>query len=159
MSTTENLRLWSIDRDNHKLTFDDVIVGKLRRQFTSMSVNSIDEIMYAGTMSGDVAKIRLNCHYNPSVLTREKSPILLGVFGRHNAKRPPGKDCEKYANGVRALLIVSNERLIIGAGDGTVEMVVERDVKFTNEYPSPTWPQLKMVYIRWNLIVRIFSNY
>lgn len=111
-----------------------------------MSVNSIDEFMYAGTMSGDVAKIRLNCHHDPAVLEREKSPILLGVFGRHNPKMPIGKDCEKYFNGVRALMILPNDRLVIGAGDGTVELVVERDVKF-KDYPSPTWPQLKTVII------------
>lgn len=138
----ENMRLWCIDRDTHKLTFDDVIVGKLRREFTGMSVNSIDEIMYAGTMSGDVAKIRLNCHHDPAVLQREKAPVLLGVFGRHNPKRPPGKDCDKWLNGVRAIQILPNDRMVVGAGDGTVEMVMERDVKF-KDYPSPTWPQLK----------------
>lgn len=140
----ENLRLWTIDRVQHKLTFEDVTVGKLRREFTGMSVNSIDEHMYVGTMSGDVAKIRLNCHHDPAVLARDKAPILLGVFGRHIAKRPVGKDCEKYQNGVRALVILSEERLVIGAGDGTVEMVVERDVKF-KDYPAPAWPQLKSV--------------
>lgn len=140
----ENLRLWCIDRDNKKLTYQDVMVGKLRREFTGMSVNSIDEIMYAGTMSGDVAKIRLNCHHDPAVLERENAPVLLGVFGRHNPRKPVGKDCEKYYNGVRALMILPNDRLIIGAGDGTVELVMERDVKF-KDYPSPTWPKLKTV--------------
>lgn len=120
------------------------MVGKLRREFTGMSVNSIDEIMYAGTMSGDVAKIRLNCHHDPAVLEREKAPVLLGVFGRHSSKKPIGKDCEKYLNGVRALMILPNEQLVIGAGDGTVELVDERDVKF-KDYPSPTWPKLKTV--------------
>lgn len=142
----ENLRFWCIDRENKKLSFEDVIVGKLRREFTGMSVNSIDEIMYAGTMSGDVAKIRLNCHHDPSVLERENSPVLLGVFGRYNPKMPFGKDCEKYYNGVRAIMILPNEKLVIGAGDGTVELVEERDVKF-KDYPSPTWPKLKTVSV------------
>lgn len=109
-----------------------------------MCIDSIDEILYAGTMSGDIVKIRLNCHHDPEVIEREKSPVLLGCYGRHNPKKPYGKDCEKYFNGVRDLLILSNGMLIIGAGDGTVELVEERTVKF-KDYPSPTWPQLKMV--------------
>lgn len=140
----ENLRLWTIDKVNGKVSVDDVIVGKLRREITGMCVNSIDELMYAGTMSGDVLKIRLNCHHDPSVLQREMSPVLLGCIARHNPKRPPGKDCEKYTNGVRDLLILQNDRMIIGAGDGTVELVEERVVKF-KDYPSPTWPALKSV--------------
>lgn len=138
----ETLRLWCIDRENGKLSVDDVIVGKIRREITGMCVNSIDEIMYAGTMSGDIFKIRLNCHHDPAVIQREKSPVLLGCFARHNAKRPIGKDCEKYKNGVRDILILATGQLVIGAGDGTVELVEERNAKY-KDYPSPTWPQLK----------------
>lgn len=155
----ENLRLWCIDRENGKLTVDDVIVGKIRREITGMFVNSIDEILYAGTMSGDIFKIRLNCHHDPAVIQREKSPILLGCFARHIAKRPIGKDCEKYKNGVRDLLILQNGNLVIGAGDGTVELVEERNAKF-KDYPSPTWPQLKTVcfvfYSNFKLLKRFF---
>lgn len=119
-------------------------VGKLRRSYTGMCVNSRDEIMYAGTMSGDIVKILLCCHHDPAVIEREKCPILVGCFARHNPKKPPGQDCEKYKNGVRDLLILHNGNLIIGGGDGTVEMVEERNIKF-KDYPSPTWPQLKVV--------------
>lgn len=119
-------------------------MGKLRREYTGMCVNSRDEILYAGTMSGDIVKIRLNCHHDPEVIEREKSPVLLGCYGRHNPKKPVGKDCEKYHNGVRDLLILANGNLIVGAGDGTVELVEERQTKF-KDYPSPTWPQLKTV--------------
>lgn len=124
---------------------DDVIVGKLRREITGMCIDSIDETMFAGTMSGDVLKIRLNCHHDPAVLQRERSPLLLGCFGRHNPKKTPGKDCEKYTNGVRDLIIVPNDRMLVGAGDGTVELVEERKVQF-KDYPSPTVPALKLVW-------------
>lgn len=149
---TENLRIWTIDKANAKLVVRDTNVGKLRRIYTSMKVNVTDQIMYAGTTSGDVVKIQLNCSMGVDTGgavgagESEKVPILMGCFGRHNPKKAVGKDCEKYMNGVRDLEIIYGDRpqLIIGAGDGTVELVEERDAKF-KDYPSPTWPQFKAV--------------
>lgn len=138
------MRLWSIDVENRKLIPDDVNVGKIRRDYTRMFVNSKDELMFAGTMTGDIVKIRLNCHHDPQVLRRDLCPVLLGCFSRHNAKKPIGKDCEKYINGVRDLLILQNGQIVLGTGDGTVELVQERNATFKN-YPLPTWPELKTV--------------
>lgn len=144
----ENLRIWSVDIVSKKLHVQDVCVGKLRRVYTIIKVNIHDDIMYAGTMSGDIVKIRLNCSSNSNDNNIDKPPILLGCFGRHNPKKPSGKDCERYMNGVRDLLILSDNQLLIGAGDGTIELVEERNVKFTKEYPtSPTHPQLRSVKI------------
>lgn len=148
----ENLRIWIIDKMNAKLVVHDTNVGKLRRIYTSMKVNVNDKVMYAGTTSGDIVKIQLNCSPNEGAAgngdTSDKVPIMLGCFGRYNPKKTVGKDCDKYMNGVRDLEIVYGDRprLIIGAGDGTVELVEERDAKF-KDYPSPTWPQLKAVRI------------
>lgn len=106
-----------------------------------MIVSADDLTMYAGTMSGDVVKMRLNCHQNEM----SNKPTLIGAYGRHNPKKPPGKDCEKYMNGVRDLIYLNNERhLLIGAGDGTIELVEERQVQIKN-YPQPTWPMFKAV--------------
>lgn len=138
----QNLRLWFIDKLSKKLTVQDVAVGKLRRIYTGIKINSRDEIMYVGTMSGDVVKIRLNCHHDAEVIQSEKSPILLGCFAKYIPKRPYGKECEKYKNGVRDLWILPNGNLIIGAGDGTIDLVEERNVIY-KDYPSPTWPQFK----------------
>lgn len=105
-----------------------------------MKVNADDSIMFVGTMSGDVVKLRLNCRANEF-----NKPTLIGCYGRHNPKKPPGKDCEKYMNGVRDLIFVNNERhLLIGAGDGTIELVEERNVQY-RDYPLPTWPLFKAV--------------
>lgn len=115
-------------------------LGKIRRNFTSMKVNADDSMMFVGTMSGDVIKLRLNCRANEF-----NKPTLIGCYGRHNPKKPPGKDCEKYMNGVRDLIYVNNERhLLIGAGDGTIELVEERNVQY-RDYPLPTWPLFKAV--------------
>ncbi|XP_037046555.1 cilia- and flagella-associated protein 52 [Bradysia coprophila] len=137
----DNLRLWCIDKVNRKLRVHDVIVGRSRRSYTGMCISSTDDFLYAGTMSGDIVKVQLNCHHEPDVIERDKAPVLVGVYGRHVAKRPYGKDCEKYLNGVRDVLLLEN-KLVIGAGDGTVELVQERN-KIFKDYPSPTVPQLK----------------
>lgn len=130
----------------------DTNVGKLRRIYTCMKVSVTDRVMYAGTTSGDIVKVQLNVSINNDAITdagdSDKVPIMLGCFGRHNPKKLDGKDCEKYMSGVRDLEIIDGDRpqLIIGAGDGTVELVEERGAKF-KDYPSPTWPQLKTVRI------------
>lgn len=126
----------------NKLKVLDASLRKLRRNFTSMKVKSDDSILYAGTMSGDIVKIKLNCSKE-----FDKSPVLVGCYGRHNPKKAFGKDCENYLNGIRDLILVCDEKqLLIGAGDGTIELVEERDVKI-KEYPSPTWPKFKAVVI------------
>lgn len=116
-------------------------LGKIRRNFTAMKISADDSFIFVGTMSGDVIKLRLNCGLNEF-----NKPTLIGCFGRHNPKKSPGKDCEKYMNGVRDLLICpNNERhLLIGTGDGTIELVEERNI-IMKDYPSPTWPMFKAV--------------
>lgn len=110
-----------------------------------MIISADDAILYAGTTSGDIVKIHLNCPMADQVSNMDRVPVLIGCYGRHNAKKSPGKDCEKYANGVRGLLFLRNEKeLIIGAGDGLVELIEERNVRL-KDYPSPTWPLFKAV--------------
>lgn len=136
----ENLRIWNIDTETNKLHVLNACLGKIRRHFTSMRISSDDSIMFVGTMSGDVVKMRINGRSNEF-----NKPTLIGCYGRHNPKKPLGKDCEKYMNGVRDLIFVNNERnLLIGAGDGTIELVEERHI-LIKDYPSPTWPMFKAV--------------
>lgn len=139
----ENLRLWKLNSTTRRISAQDVALGKLRREFTCLKVESKDELMYVGTRSGDVVKVNLNCS-DDTIESVEKIPTLLGCYARHNAAKPYGKDCEKFENGVRDLLILPNGQLIIGAGDGSVEIVEERNCKF-KDYPSPTWPNFKVL--------------
>lgn len=127
-----------------KLKVTEVLVGKLKREFTGMRVNTRDELLYVGTTTGDVCKISLNCYNDPNVFDREKPPNLLGCFAMHNPKKPKGQDCEKFRNGVRDLLILASGELIIGTGCGTVYFVKERNVSF-KDYNSPTWPGFTVV--------------
>jgi hypothetical protein len=84
----------------------DVAVGKLRREFSCMKVDNRDEIMYVGTKSGDIVKVYLNCPNDINSIEREKNPVLLSVGARWNPKKNYGKDCEKFENGVRDLIIL-----------------------------------------------------
>lgn len=116
-----------------------------------MKVKSNDSILYAGTTSGDIVKIQLNCFGEDSG-DFCKAPVLVGCYGRHNPKKAPGKDCESYMNGVRDLVLVNNEKqLLIGAGDGCIELVEERNVKI-KDYPQPTWPMLRAVKFLFHLL-------
>lgn len=120
-------------------------MGKLRRYFTTMIINADDTILYAGTTSGDIVKIHLNFPKADETNKVDRVPVLNGCYGRHNAKKAYGKDCEKYSNGVRELLFLRKEKeILIGAGDGLVELVEERNVRI-KDYPSPTWPLFKSV--------------
>lgn len=139
-NAAEHLRVWHFDAASRKLNVLNACLGKIRRNFTSMKVNADDSVMYVGTMTGDIVKMRLNCRQNDF-----NKPTLIGCYGRHNPKKSPGKDVEKYRNGVRDLIYLNSERqLLIGAGDGTIELVEERDV-YIRDYPLPTVPMFRAV--------------
>lgn len=135
--------MWKLNSSTRRISAQDVAVGKLRREFTCVKVDARDELMYVGTKSGDVVKINLNCN-DDTLETTDKIPTLLGCFARFNPQKPFGKDCEKFENGVRDLLLLPSGHIIIGAGDGSVEIVEERNCKF-KDYPSPTWPNFRVV--------------
>lgn len=48
MLSEDNLRLWCVDKINRKLRVHDVIVGRSRRVYTGMCINSTDDFLYAG---------------------------------------------------------------------------------------------------------------
>lgn len=73
---------------------------------------------------------------------------MLGAFGVHNPKKPFGKDCNRYVNGVRVTHIVDDDLLLLGAGDGVIELVETRKdvtVSTFKNYPCPTWPMFRTV--------------
>ncbi|XP_061393419.1 cilia- and flagella-associated protein 52 [Musca vetustissima] len=141
-----HLRIWSIQREMKKVNVHDVYVGKHQRRYTSISIDRRDEYVYLGTFSGDVIKIILNCCDTNNVTRSGTFSSMMGAYGTHNPRKPFGKDCNRYINGLRVVYIVDDGLLLMGAGDGTVELVEERkDIKETSfkNYPSPTWPMLK----------------
>ncbi|KAF4531674.1 hypothetical protein B566_EDAN011833 [Ephemera danica] len=87
-------------------------------------VDGDDTFMYCGTTTGDVVKIRLNLLPSPA------KPVLVSCLAK-----PPTKKKEEplvlspfngnYANGVRAIVRIDHQHLVIGAGDGTIDLVEE----------------------------------
>lgn len=131
-----------------KVNVHDVYVGKHQRRYTSISIDLRDEYVYLGTFSGDVIKIILNCCDSANVTKAGTFSSMVGAYGTHNPRKPFGKDCNRYVNGLRVVYIVDDGLLLMGAGDGVLELVEERkDIRETSfkNYPSPTWPMLKTV--------------
>lgn len=131
-----------------KVNVQDVFMGKQQRRMCCVGIYRGDEYAYMGTYSGDLMKVALNCCDIVNVTQVGQTSGLVGAYGVHNPRKPFGKDCNRYVHGVRVLRIVDDGLLLVGAGDGVVELVEER--KDINEnvfknYPNPTCPMLKMV--------------
>lgn len=147
--------MWSIQREMKKLSVVDIYVGKHQRRFCCVDLHAGDEFAYFGTYTGDIVKVVLNCCDIVNVNRPNETSSFVGAFGTHNKRKPYGKDCDRYVNGVRVIFLVDDGKLLVGSGDGTVELVEERkDIDLLNlkSYPNPTWPYFKAVYIRIFLI-------
>uniref|UniRef100_A0A1A9X516 Cilia- and flagella-associated protein 52 n=1 Tax=Glossina brevipalpis TaxID=37001 RepID=A0A1A9X516_9MUSC len=143
-----HLRLWSIQREMKKVNVQDVFMGKQQRRMCCVGIYRGDEYAYMGTYSGDLMKVALNCCDVVNVTHVGQTSGLVGAYGIHNPRKPFGKDCNRYVHGVRVVRIVDDGLLLVGAGDGVVELVEERkdinEIIFKN-YPNPTYPMLKML--------------
>uniref|UniRef100_A0A1A9VDW4 Cilia- and flagella-associated protein 52 n=1 Tax=Glossina austeni TaxID=7395 RepID=A0A1A9VDW4_GLOAU len=143
-----HLRLWSIQREMKKVNAQDVFMGKQQRRMCCVGIYRGDKYAYMGTYSGDLMKVALNCCDVVNVTQMGQTSGLVGAYGVHNPRKPFGKDCNRYVHGVRDLRIVDDGLLLVGAGDGVVELVEERkDINeiFFKNYPNPTCPMLKML--------------
>ncbi|XP_037934820.1 cilia- and flagella-associated protein 52 [Teleopsis dalmanni] len=141
-----HLRLWSILQDQKKLHVHDIHVGKHQRTYTDIEIDECDEILFLGTLTGDLVKVKLNCCDKVNVTKPGHIAAMIGSFGTHYPRKPYGRDCLRYGCGIRRLVIVDKGLILIGAGDGTVELVDERPevtMEYFKSYPSPTWPVLR----------------
>lgn len=100
-----------------------------------------DEYMYVGTISGDLVKVKLNCNATMDEMEAGKVPVLSGCFGLFDKRKPPGKDCQSFKNGIRQILLLPNGRILIGTGEGLIQMVEERQINYKS-YSGPTFPKL-----------------
>lgn len=100
--------------------------------------------MFVGTISGDLIKVKLNCHPTMDMMDDGKIPVLSGCFGVFDKRKPPGKDCERFKNGIRQILLLPDGRLLVGTGEGLIQMVEERQVTYKG-YSAPTFPKLNGV--------------
>lgn len=137
-----------------------------------MDLNERDEICMCGTSTGDVMKIKLNFHHDAEVLEPVKPPVLLGCFSKMTRAKLERGTVELYhegryvmwiefceitflymlcvRKGVRSIKVLHNNRFLIGAGDGTVDLVEERKAPVLRDPPkmgfkTPCTPCLKVV--------------
>lgn len=107
-----------------------------------------DEILYCGTSTGDILKIRLNYHHDKEILDPIQRPIMIGCYARldeKNIKAKPHERVKLYSMGVRSILILEKNVLLIGAGNGTINLVKEQPFLDTGHIKLPSTPNLIVV--------------
>ncbi|XP_012220706.1 cilia- and flagella-associated protein 52 [Linepithema humile] len=119
------LKIWRVDASKRKVHGVDVEVGKLKRFINCIVVDERDEIVYCGTSSGDVIKARLNL---PDELQRGEStrpPVMIGCYSKmtRDLRKMKAGEGDLYAGGVKCLLLLKDGKLMLGAGDGAVELI------------------------------------
>ncbi|XP_043524972.1 cilia- and flagella-associated protein 52 [Frieseomelitta varia] len=121
-----NLKLWRISSKDRKLYGTDVKVGKIKRSINCLVIDENDENVYCGTTSGDIIKARLNIDESEE---GSKYPVMIGCYSKIPTRRRTrvaktnGPNVEVYAGGVKNLLLLEKDKLIVGTGDGTVELI------------------------------------
>ncbi|XP_052740209.1 cilia- and flagella-associated protein 52 [Bicyclus anynana] len=130
-----NLRVWNIRAESKALDVVDVSLGKLRRCVRCVTVSADDAYGYAGTTSGDMIKFSINYPPEPTAPVANIKPTLLGCLAKcgpwRKGKRP---DSVCYSQGIESILIMSDGCLIVGAGDGTVDVLDE--INWKGEFPK-----------------------
>ncbi|VEN44166.1 unnamed protein product [Callosobruchus maculatus] len=141
-----HLAVWKVDKEARNVTSIDVAMSKLKRKVLCIDANERDELCYCGTTSGDVLKIRLNFHHDPEVLDPVKQPSVIGCWARLSRKKLPRGVVDLYQCGVRSIRLLFSGKLIIGAGDGKLELVEESQPKVPDPYVKyPSIPGLKVL--------------
>lgn len=120
-----HLTVWTIHRTTRNTSSVDVAMAKLKRNILCLDTNERDEFCYCGTTTGDVLKVRLYFHHDPEIIEPVKQPAVIGCWAKISRKRLPRGCVDLYQLGIHSILLLFNGQLIIGAGDGTVELVEE----------------------------------
>ncbi|XP_017884404.1 cilia- and flagella-associated protein 52 [Ceratina calcarata] len=113
-----NLRLWRTSTKDRKIYGTDAKLGKIKRSINCVVIDEKDENIYCGTTSGDIIKARFN-------VEDDKCPVMVGCYTKipKHVGKTNGNDVEVYAGGVKNLLLLEKEKLIVGAGDATIELI------------------------------------
>lgn len=53
------MRIWECDFNTKKILFTDIIMGKIKRNFTCITIEDNDQSAYLGTRTGDIIEIDL----------------------------------------------------------------------------------------------------
>ncbi|CAD0254281.1 unnamed protein product [Spodoptera exigua] len=144
-----NLRVWNIRAESKNLDVTDVSLGKLRRSVRCIAINKDDSYGYAGTTTGDMIKFSINYPADPTAPVNACKPALIGCLAKcgpwKKGKRPESL-C--YSQGIESILIMDDGCLIVGAGDGTIDILDEINWKGTfpkGKILEPNKPHFKAV--------------
>nr|CAD7432825.1 unnamed protein product [Timema monikensis] len=147
-----NLRVWTINPKLRNLQVVEVALGMIRRNIRCMVIDERDDFLFCGSTTGDIMKVKLNYSHDVRAHEPVKKPVLLGCYGKYGGKKKllSGEPSERFRNGVTALLLLPKDledRMVVGAGDGTVEMVREKEVCLPKGSPIriPSLPQLRVL--------------
>ncbi|XP_023314400.1 cilia- and flagella-associated protein 52-like [Trichogramma pretiosum] len=143
------LKVWRIDPEARKVLCTDVKMGKLRRCINCLAIDQRDEEVYCGTTSGDVIRAKLNFHHNVEHAEPVQPPVMIGCYSKLSkcAKNRKNGLGDLYAGGVSNLLLRNDGRLIVGSGNGAVELVevLPEPGKINKKLKSPSTPQLRTI--------------
>lgn len=145
-----NLTVWGIDVIARSISGVDVSTAKLKRVIYCMEINERDEFCYCGTSTGDILKIRLNFHHDAEILMPIKPPIMQGCYTKISKKKLPKGSVALYEQGVRSLYLLKSCKLLVGAGNGVIDLVEETKLKHLQEqevggFRLPSLPLLKVI--------------
>ncbi|XP_026319264.1 cilia- and flagella-associated protein 52 [Hyposmocoma kahamanoa] len=122
-------------------------MGKLRRCVRCIAVNKDDAYGIAGTTTGDMIKFSINYPSDPGESVSHCKPALIGCLAKcgpwKKGKRP---ESQCYSQGIESILIMDDGCLIVGAGDGTIDILDE--INWKGGFPkgkivSPNQPYFK----------------
>ncbi|XP_035432869.1 cilia- and flagella-associated protein 52 [Spodoptera frugiperda] len=142
-----NLRVWNIRAESKNLDVVDVALGKLRRSVRCIAVNKTDTYGYAGTTTGDMIKFSINYPADPTASVNMCKPALIGCLAKcgpwKKGKRP---ESVCYSQGIESILIMDDGCLIVGGGDGTIDILDE--INWKGSFPKgkvldPNMPYFK----------------
>lgn len=92
------LRLWNVDLVQKKILYTDITMGQIKRIYQCIAIAPDDSFALMGTRSGDIVEISLD-------------KLIFKRCG-------PAK--ELFSLGINTIRLLSNNDIMIGAGDGTI---------------------------------------
>ncbi|XP_066256318.1 cilia- and flagella-associated protein 52 [Euwallacea similis] len=143
-----HLAVWTINVEARNVKSIDVSMSKLKRKVLCIDRNEQDDVMFCGTSTGDVLKIRLNFHQDVEILEPVKTPCVVGCFARITKKKLRRGSVDLYQQGVRSIKRLFSGELIIGAGDGTLDLAIESEkpvIPIDSDVKLPSIPCLKIL--------------
>ncbi|KAK0095663.1 hypothetical protein PV326_007707 [Microctonus aethiopoides] len=138
------LKVWHINSNARKVIGTNIKVGKLRRSINCIAIDKNDENAYCGTSTGDIIAIRLNYDSDLNRVEPIQPPVLVGCYSKIPTNVQVMKKGELFCNGVTSLLWLSAKKLLVGTGDGTIEIVqIVPPPYFKQSFKLPSTPQLQ----------------